>query len=124
VQGTRGAALHDGLEAPRAGLVLRKGMDPAVDSYSAFFENDRRTATGLGGYLGERGVGRVVLAGLATDFCVRYSALDARRLGLEVVVVEDGVRGLDVDGSLAAAWAEMDRAGVERTTYREITGGG
>jgi len=124
VQATRGAALHDGLDVTGACLVLRKGMDPDVDSYSAFFENDRRTATGLRGYLEERGIVRIVLAGLATDFCVRYTALDARRTGLEAMVVEDAVRGIDVDGSLAAAWEQMQRAGVARVDSAELTGGG
>jgi nicotinamidase/pyrazinamidase len=124
VRGTRGAALHERLDATPACLVLRKGMDPAVDSYSAFLENDRRTATGLRGYLEELGIRRIVLAGLAADFCVRYTALDARRIGLEVVVVEDAVRGIDVDGSLAAAWQEMERAGVARVSSIELTGGG
>jgi nicotinamidase/pyrazinamidase len=124
VQGTRGAALHEALDVPTACLVLRKGMDPAVDSYSAFFENDGRTATGLCGYLEERRIGRIVVAGLAADFCVRYTALDAREIGLDVVIVEDAVRGIDVDGSLAAAWEEMEGAGVGRVDSREFTGGG
>src|SRR5437867_1780372 len=88
--------------------------DRDIDSYSAFFENDRRTPTGLAGYLRERGLTRLFIAGLATDFCVAYSALDARRLGFEVSVIEAGCRGIDVDCSLAAAWKQMEEAGVVR----------
>ena len=114
VQGTPGADLHAGLTVPHAELVLRKGYRAAIDSYSAFFENDHRTPTGLGGYLRERGLGRVFLAGLALDFCVLYSALDARRLGFEAVVIEDACRAIDVAGSHAAALARMDVAGAAR----------
>jgi nicotinamidase/pyrazinamidase len=114
VQGTAGAAFHPDLRLPRAELVIRKGFRPAIDSYSAFFENDRRTPTGLGGYLRERGLERLFLVGLATDFCVRYSAIDARRLGFAVVLVEDGCRAIDLDGSLALAMRAMAAAGVER----------
>jgi nicotinamidase/pyrazinamidase len=99
---------------PRAELVIRKGFRPAVDSYSAFYENDRRTPTGLAGYLRERGLTRVFLVGLATDFCVHYSALDARRLGFAAVLVEDACRAIDLEGSLAAAMRSMAEAGVER----------
>ena len=103
VQGTPGAAFHDGLRIAHAGLVLRKGLHRCIDSYSTFYENDRRTPTGLTGYLRERSIKRVFLAGLALDFCVRYSAEDAVRDGFAVVVIEDGCRGIDVNGSLAAA---------------------
>jgi nicotinamidase/pyrazinamidase len=116
VQGTSGAAFHPGLRLPRAELVIRKGFRPAIDSYSAFFENDRRTPTGLAGYLRERGLERLFLVGLATDFCVRYSAIDARRQGFEVVLIEDGCRAIDLDGSLAPAMRAMDEAGVQRMT--------
>lgn len=116
VQGTPGAAFHPGLRLPRAELVIRKGFRPAIDSYSAFFENDRRTPTGLAGYLRERGLTRIFLVGLATDFCVHYSAVDARRLGFDAVLVEDGCRAIDLDGSLAAAMGAMAAAGVERAT--------
>jgi len=102
VQGTEGAALHKDLTIPQAELVLRKGYHRETDSYSAFFENDRKTRTGLAGYLGERGFRRVFLTGLAFDFCVRYSAEDARREGFETIVIEDACRGIDVDGSMAA----------------------
>src|SRR6202022_5145214 len=93
---------------------IRKGFRNAIDSYSAFYENDRRTPTGLAGYLRERGVKRIFLTGLATDFCVYYSAVDARRLGFDTVLVEAGCRGIDRNGSLDAAWAAMAAAGVQR----------
>jgi nicotinamidase/pyrazinamidase len=101
VQGTFGAEFHPTLRVPHAELVLRKGYDRAIDSYSAFYENDHQTPTGLGGYLRERGLTRVFIAGLAFEFCVRYSAEDARRAGLGAVVVEDACRGIDVGGSEA-----------------------
>ncbi|MFB9263477.1 bifunctional nicotinamidase/pyrazinamidase [Bradyrhizobium erythrophlei] len=112
VQGTPGAAFHPQLATEKAELVIRKGFRSAIDSYSAFFENDRTTPTGLAGYLRERGLKRIVMAGLATDFCVNYSALDARRLGFETVVVLAGCRAIDLAGSLAAASAGMAAAGV------------
>src|SRR6185503_11359515 len=100
VPGTPGAELHARLETGRAEMVVRKGFRPQVDSYSALFENDHATPTGLAGYLRERGLRRLFLVGLATDFCVQYSALDARREGFGVHVVEQGVRGIDLEGSL------------------------
>ena len=112
VQGSEGARFHPGLKWDKAQLVVRKGFRPAIDSYSAFFENDHRTPTGLGGYLKERGIARVTLAGLATDFCVAYSALDAARLGLEATVVMDACRAIDLGGSLAAMTEKMKDAGV------------
>jgi nicotinamidase/pyrazinamidase len=112
VQGTPGAAFHAGLDLPRAELVLRKGFRPEIDSYSAFVENDRRTPTGLAGYLRERGLSRLFLAGIATDYCVLYSALDARRHGFAAVLVEDACRGIDLDGSGARALAAMREAGI------------
>jgi len=112
VQGSPGAAFHAGLDTRRASLIVRKGTRPAIDSYSTFFENDRRTPTGLGGALREMGVSRVFLCGLATDYCVQYSALDARRLGFEAVVLLDACRAIDLDGSLAAALDAMRQAGV------------
>jgi nicotinamidase/pyrazinamidase len=112
VQGTQGAALHPALEVPHAELVLRKGFRSAIDSYSAFFENDHRTPTGLAGYLRERGLGRLTLCGLATDFCVFYSALDGRKAGFDVDVVTGVCRGIDLDGSLDRAVAAMREAGV------------
>jgi nicotinamidase/pyrazinamidase len=114
VQGTPGAAFHPQLATERAELVIRKGFRPDIDSYSAFYENDRRTSTGLAGYLRERGLRRVFLAGLATDFCVHYSAVDARRLGFDTVVIEAGCRAIDLGGSLDAARAAMAEAGVQR----------
>jgi nicotinamidase/pyrazinamidase len=112
IQDTPGAALHAGLRLPAAQLVLRKGFRAGIDSYSAFFENDQRTPTGLAGYLRERGLRRVVLTGLATDFCVAWSALDARRLGFDAVVLLEACRAIDLDGSLAQALARMRQAGV------------
>jgi nicotinamidase/pyrazinamidase len=102
VQGTPGAEFHRSLCIPHAGLVLRKGIHRTVDSYSTFYENDRKTPTGLLGYLRERGLTRIFLAGLAFDFCVRYSAEDARRQGFTVSVIEDACHGIDVGGSLVA----------------------
>jgi nicotinamidase/pyrazinamidase len=113
VQGTTGAAFHPQLLTEKAELVIRKGFRPAIDSYSAFYENDRSTPTGLAGYLRERGLKRIFMAGLATDYCVYYSALDARRLGFDTVVIEAGCRAIDLAGSLAAASAEMAKAGVQ-----------
>jgi nicotinamidase/pyrazinamidase len=112
VQGTPGAEFHRALQIPHAALVVRKGMDRTIDSYSTFYENDRTTPTGLIGYLRERGFSRVFLAGLAFDFCVRYSAEDARREGFTVFVVEDACRGIDVDGSVALTRASLDALGV------------
>jgi nicotinamidase/pyrazinamidase len=112
VQGTAGADFHPDLEVPCAELVLRKGFRAGIDSYSAFFENDRTTPTGLGGYLTERGFRRVVLAGLATDYCVAYSAIDAARLGFDVVLIPDACRAIDLAGSLARALEQMQAAGV------------
>jgi nicotinamidase/pyrazinamidase len=116
IQGTPGAAFHPQLATDRAELVIRKGFRAAIDSYSAFHENDRRTPTGLAGYLRERGLRRIFLAGLATDYCVHYSAVDARRLGFDTVLVEAGCRAIDLAGSLDAAWAGMADAGVQRVS--------
>ena len=112
VQGTTGAELRKDLQIAHAELVLRKGYHRDIDSYSAFYENDRKTRTGLAGYLRERGLTRVILAGLAFDFCVRYSAEDAKREGFDVVVVEDACRGIDVDGSMRATRAAFETIGV------------
>ncbi|MCA0205459.1 MAG: bifunctional nicotinamidase/pyrazinamidase [Proteobacteria bacterium] len=112
VQGTAGADFHPGLRTDPADLVIRKGFRASIDSYSAFFENDRATPTGLEGYLRSRGVTTLTLAGLATDFCVAYSALDAARLGFGVTVRLDACRAIDLDGSLAAALEQMRAAGV------------
>ena len=112
VQGTRGAEIHAGLGLPNCEMIVRKGFRAEIDSYSAFRENDRATATGLAGYLRERGLARLFLAGLATDFCVHFSALDARAEGFEAWVIEDACRAIDLDGSLAAARENMRAAGV------------
>lgn len=120
VAGSEGAAFHSGLDIPHAEMLIRKGFRVEIDSYSAFYENDRTTPTGLGGYLRERRFSRVFLAGLATDFCVHYSALDARREGFDAVVVEDACRGIDLDGSLARAWAQMLEGGVRRAYSDEV----
>jgi nicotinamidase/pyrazinamidase len=112
ILGTQGAEFHPGLDLPRAEMIVRKGYDPTIDSYSAFFENDRMTPTGLAGYLAERGLKRVFCVGLATDYCVRYSAEDARRLGLETVVVLGACRGIDLGGSVAAGIEAMQAMGV------------
>jgi nicotinamidase/pyrazinamidase len=114
IQGTPGSAFHPKLETQRAELVIRKGFRSAIDSYSAFYENDRRTPTGLAGYLRERGIKRIFLAGLATDFCVYYSAVDARKLGFDTVLIEAGCRAIDLAGTLDAAWNSMAAAGVQR----------
>jgi nicotinamidase/pyrazinamidase len=112
VQGTSGAAFREDLTVPHAELVLRKGYHREIDSYSAFYENDRKTHTGLAGYLRERDFRRVFLAGLAFDFCVRYSAEDARREGFEAVVIEDACRGIDVDGSMTATRERFRTLGI------------
>lgn len=120
VQGTPGADFHPALTLAQAELILRKGSRPQIDSYSAFFENDRTTATGLAGYLAERGLTRVFLAGLAYDYCVGYSALDARRLGLPSFVIRDACRAIDLNGSAAAMEAEFASAGVAVISTAEL----
>jgi len=121
VQATPGAEFSAALRTPRAELVVRKGYRREIDSYSAFCEADRITPTGLTGYLRERGFTRVFLAGLATDFCVAYSAVDARAAGFAVAVVEDACRAIDIAGSLATAWARMNEAGVTRVTSERVS---
>src|SRR2546423_1928412 len=120
IQGTPDAELHRDLRIPHAELIIRKGYRPHVDSYSAFLEADRKTTTGLAGYLKERGLTRVFLVGLATDFCVAWSALDARKAGFDALVVEDATRGIDAGGSLGKAWADMSAAGVKRIQSADI----
>lgn len=120
VQGSRGADFHPGLDTTRADIVIRKGFRPEIDSYSAFFENDRTTPTGLGGYLRERGATEVWLAGLATDFCVGFSALDAARLGFRVTLLTDAARAIDLDGSLGRAMSDMAAAGVTLARAAEL----
>ena len=123
VQDSTGAAFSDDLKIPQAELVLRKGYHREIDSYSAFYENDRKTHTGLGGYLRERGLKRVFLAGLAYDFCVRYSAEDAHREGFAAVVIEDACRGIDVDGSVAATRAQLKALGIASANAADILAG-
>ncbi|MCE2493933.1 MAG: bifunctional nicotinamidase/pyrazinamidase [Alphaproteobacteria bacterium] len=122
VQGTSGAEFHAGLNVDSAELVIRKGYRQTIDSYSALFENDRSTSTGLAGYLRDRGFERLFMAGLATDYCVAYSALDGRREGFEIIVIDDACRGIDLEGSVEAAWQQMTDAGVERIDSRELAG--
>jgi nicotinamidase/pyrazinamidase len=124
VQGTWGADFHPSLHLSQAELVLRKGFRPHIDSYSAFFENDKTTPTGLGGYLRERGLTRVFLAGLAYDYCVGYSALDARRLGFEAVIVRDACRAIDLDGSVAKIESEFAAADVALIDHKSLAGMG
>ena len=120
VQGSDGAALRKDLSIAHAQLVVRKGWHREVDSYSAFLEADRKTRTGLRGYLDERGIGRVFVCGLATDFCVAWTALDARKLGFAALVVEDACRAIDMQGSLTAAWEKLKKAGVRRIRSADI----
>lgn len=120
VQGSFDAALHADLDIAHAQLIVRKGFHPQVDSYSAFQEADRRTPTGLDGYLKQRGITQLFVAGLATDFCVAWTALDARGLGYETWVVEDATRPIDLDGSLAAAWRELAQQGVGRIRSSDL----
>lgn len=120
VQGTSDAALNPELKLPQTQLIVRKGFHKDVDSYSAFEEADRRTPTGLEGYLKQRGITTLFVTGLATDFCVQWTALDARRLGFKTYVVEDACRGIDINGSVAAAWRAMSDSGVIRIQSTDI----
>ena len=120
IQGTEGAAFHPDLRTDPADLVIRKGFRAAIDSYSAFFENDQSTPTGLAGYLRERNVAAVSFAGLATDFCVAWSALDAAKLGFEVTVITDACRAIDLEGSLTGAMSDMRAAGVALVTTADF----
>ncbi|MCC5971464.1 MAG: bifunctional nicotinamidase/pyrazinamidase [Pararhodobacter sp.] len=115
VIGSHGAEFHKGLNTDHSDLILRKGFNPAIDSYSAFFENDRQTPTGLEGYLRTRGVSALTLVGLATDFCVAYSALDAAKLGFDVTLRTDACRAIDLDGSMDQAMTAMQAAGISIT---------
>lgn len=119
---TRGAELSGDLDIPHAQLVIRKGYNRAIDSYSGFQEADRETLTGLAGYLNERDAGRLFIVGLATDFCVAWTALDGAAGGFDVTVIEDATRAIDANGSLEKAWADLAEAGVERIMSREILG--
>jgi nicotinamidase/pyrazinamidase len=120
VQGSDDAALLKDLKLPTAQLVVRKGFHKDVDSYSAFEEADRKTTTGLGAYLKARGIDTLFLVGLATDFCVAWSAVDARKLGFTTYVIEDATRAIDLNGSLAAAWKQMTDAGVKRIQSADV----
>jgi nicotinamidase/pyrazinamidase len=120
VQGTDDAALNKDLKLPTAQLIIRKGYNKGVDSYSAFEEADRKTSTGLAGYLKARGINTVYVTGLATDFCVAWTALDARKLGFTTYVIEDATRAIDLNGSLAAAWKQMTAKGVRRIQSGDI----
>ena len=120
VQGSEGAAFHSDLELTASELVIRKGFRKEIDSYSAFFENDQKTPTGLGGYLKERGIKRVFACGLATDFCVNFSCVDAAKLGFETCIIEDACRAIDMEGSLAAAKTAMLDAGVTFLTAADL----
>jgi nicotinamidase/pyrazinamidase len=120
VQGTHGAEIHPALKLDRAELILRKGFRKEIDSYSAFFENDHATPTGLAGYCRERGLERMFFVGLAYDFCVGFSAADARRCGFEAVVIRDACRAIDVEGSVAAMEAEFARVAVKVVGSAEI----
>ncbi len=120
VQGTPGAAISADITIPQAALVIRKGYHNDIDSYSAFYEADHKTPTGLAGYLQQRGLQRVFVSGLATDFCVGWTAIDATRAGFETYVIEDACRGIDVQGSLTKAWAAMAEAGVKRIQSGDI----
>jgi nicotinamidase/pyrazinamidase len=121
VQSTRGAAFHEKLDLEKAQLVIRKGFHRDIDSYSAFLEADRKTTTGLAGYLKERGLKSLFVCGLATDFCVAWTALDARKAGFAVSMIEDACRAIDLEGSLERAWAEMAAAGVKRISSSSNT---
>lgn len=124
VQGTRDAELHADLHLPHAQLIIRKGFHPDIDSYSAFQEADRRTPTGLDGYLRQRGISKLYVCGLATDFCVAWTALDARSLGYETWVIDDACRAIDLNDSLAGAWRSMEDAGVRRIQSTELASPG
>jgi len=124
VQETVGAAFHADLHIPRSALVLRKGHRREIDSYSAFYENDRKTRTGLTEYLRDRGIARIFIAGLAFDFCVRYSGEDARREDFDVIVIEDACRSIDVEGSAAATRDQFASLGIPRVFSRDVTAEG
>ena len=120
VQGTEDAALHKDLKLPTAQIIIRKGFHKEMDSYSAIEEADHKTATGLAGYLKARGIKTLYVTGLATDFCVAWTAIDARKAGFTVYVIEDATRAIDLNGSLAAAWKQMAAKGVKRIQASDI----
>jgi nicotinamidase/pyrazinamidase len=120
VQGTEGAEFHQDLITRHTQLMIRKGFRKEIDSYSAFYENDQTTSTGLKGYLRERGIDHLYITGLATDFCVKWSALDGLKEGFEVTVIEDAVKGIDMSDSVGKAWDEMTEAGAKRISSGEL----
>lgn len=120
VQDSEGAAFHPDLDTSQSQLIVRKGFRKQIDSYSAFYENDDTTSTGLSGYLRERNIDKLFVVGLATDFCVKWSVLDGLKEGFSITVVEDAVKGIDLDGSVAQAWDEMQIAGAIRTQSSEL----
>jgi len=120
VQGTRGAEFHPDLNTTKTEVIIRKGFRKEIDSYSTFYENDQKTPTGLTGYLRERGISEIYVAGLATDFCVKWSVIDGLKEEFTVHVIEDAVKGIDMDGSVEQAWKEMKDAGAEITTSGKI----
>ena len=122
VQGTKGAEFHKDLQTDKSQVIIRKGFRAPIDSYSTFYENDQKTKTGLTGYLKDRGITDLYVTGLATDFCVKWSVLDGIEEGFNVHIVEDAVRGIDLEGSLDEAWKEMKEAGVTVTTSDKISG--
>jgi nicotinamidase/pyrazinamidase len=120
VQGSKGAEFHKDLRTQKSQVIIRKGFRKAIDSYSTFFENDQKTATGLSGYLKERGIKKLYTVGLATDFCVKWSVLDGIDEGFSMHIVEDAVKGIDLNGSLDEAWDEMKKKGVKITQSEDI----
>jgi len=120
VQGSPGANFHPDLETDRSQLIIRKGFRKEIDSYSAFYENDNKTSTGLTGYLKERNIRKLYTVGLATDFCVKWSVLDGIKEGFDLAVVEDAVKGIDIEGSVEQAWKEMLEAGAEKVTSEAL----
>lgn len=122
VQGTEGAEFHPNLDVPEAQLIIRKGFRKDIDSYSAFYENDQKTETGLTGYLKNIGITDLYICGLATDFCVKWSAIDGMMEGFNVYVIEDAVAGIDLNNSVERAWKEMQEAGAQKISSKELTG--
>ena len=120
IQGSEGANFHPDLKTNHSQLIIRKGFRSNIDSYSAFYENDDQTTTGLAGYLGERGIDTLYAVGLATDFCVKWSVLDGLKEGFDLYVVKDAVKGIDIEGSVDQAWSEMLDAGAQKVTSGEL----
>lgn len=120
IQGSKGAEFHPKLNTTQSELIIRKGFRKEIDSYSAFYENDDNTQTGLTGYLHDRGINELYVVGLATDFCVKWSVIDGCKEGFSVSVVQDAVKGIDIDGSVEQAWKEMKEAGAQITSSQEL----